>query len=71
MTGRWNDHYEVLAADPLDSGARDLPSSSWGPSLVVAAVVRRFGRIIIIIVGAQLPFQIVRWHHSEQVHAHD
>ena len=40
-------------------------------SLVVAAVVRRFGRIIIIIVGAQLPFQIVRWHHSEQVHAHD
>ena len=56
---------------PLDSGARDLPSSSRGPSLVVAAVVRRFGRIIIIIiiVGAQLPFQIVRWHHSEQVHA--
>ena len=50
-----NDYYEVAAADPLDSGARDLPSSSRGPSLVVAAVVRRFGRIIII-VGAQLPF---------------
>ena len=44
---------------------------SFGKRLRVFVIVHRFGRRIIVVVGAQLPFQIVRWHHSQQVHAHD